>query len=207
MRLRSRALVGIDIHASEIRLLQLRRRHCGFSVEKVGNALLPAGAVLDGKIKQLDSVAAVLKNLVITTRTQGASAAMALPVSAVISKRVVVPTAALQSRSREQFQAYFPGVQDALCFDYAITGKVESNTADIFLIAAKLESLNDYLLLAEHVGLKIKIIDVDSYALTRAEEFQNTKPDIFKTIQDTLKIDTPRFMLCLGLALREIPQW
>jgi type IV pilus assembly protein PilM len=207
LRLRSRALVGIDIHASEIRLLQLRRRHCGFSVERSGSTPLPAGAVLDGKIKQLDCVQAVLKNLVLTTRTQGASAVMALPVSAVISKRVVVPAAALQARSREQFQAYFTGVQDALSFDYAIAGKVENNTADIFLIAAKLESLNDYLLLAEYAGLKLKIIDVDSYALTRAEHFQNTKADIFKVLQDTLKLDTPRFMMCLGLALREMPQW
>jgi type IV pilus assembly protein PilM len=207
IRQKSRALVGVDISASEVRLLQLKKRRRAFSVEKCGALPLPAGAVEDGKIKQLDSVQTVLKKLVTARQTQGAPAAMALPVSAVISKRVVIPSAAVRTLSTEQCQQYFPGVQDALCFDYALVGKVDNNAAEIFLIAARLESLHQYLALAEHVDLKIKIIDVDTYALARAGNFQNLHPEAFAYLHAALKLNAPRFMLCAALAMRELPAW
>lgn len=199
----SRALVGIDICAREIRLLQLKKRRREFSVVTSVAAPLPAGVVEDGKIKQLESAQAALKKLVAAAAMQGAPAAMALPGSAVISKRVIVPKSVLRAVSTEHFQQYFPGVHDALCFDYTLVNEVEKNFAEIALLAARLTSLNQYLLLAEYADLNIKIIDVDTYALARAV----SNPQAYAYLHAALKLNAPRFILCASLAMREAHLW
>jgi type IV pilus assembly protein PilM len=199
----SRALVGIDICAREIRLLQLKKRRREFSVAVCAALPLPAGVVEDGKIKQLESAQAVLKKLVAAAAVQGASAALALPISAVISKRVVVPKPVLRSVNTEHFQQYFPGVHGALCFDYTLVDEVAKNFVEITLLAAKLQSLNQYLLLAEHADLNLKIIDVDTHALARVV----ANPQAYTYLHAALKLNAPRFMLCASLAMREAPLW
>ncbi len=199
----ARALVGIDICAREIRLLQLKKRRRGFSVAACAALPLPAGVIEDGKIKLLEPAQAVLKKLVCGAGVQGAPAALALPFSVVISKRLLVPKSVLRSVNTAHFQHYFPGVHDTLCFDYTVLSEVEKNCAEINLIAARLASLNQYLLLAEHADLNIKIIDVDTCALTRAD----ADPAAYTYLHAALKLNAPRFILCASLAMRAARAW
>jgi type IV pilus assembly protein PilM len=148
-------LVGIAINAEEIRLLQLRKTRQQFRVENYAVAPLPQGAVSQGKIRQLEMVQAVLSQLVQETGMANCPAAMALPANAVITKRVSAPLV-------DDISHYFPGMQDALCFDYVADGK------ELLLVASRSELLNQYRCLAEAAALKMKIVDVDTYALSRA---------------------------------------
>jgi type IV pilus assembly protein PilM len=155
LRSKSRALVGIDINAEEIRLLQLRNTRQSFEVEKYAVAPLPAGAVSQGKIRQMEMVQTALNKLVLETGTAKCPAAIALPVNMVITKRVPAPLA-------DDITHYFPGIQDTLCFDYVADEK------ELLLVASRSELLNQYKCLLEEAQLKLKIVDVDTFALTRA---------------------------------------
>jgi type IV pilus assembly protein PilM len=143
------------MNAEEIRLLQLRKTRQQFKVEKYAVAPLPAGAVSQGKIRQMEIVQTALNQLVQETGTAKCPAAMALPVNAVITKRVLAPLV-------DDITHYFPGIQDTLCFDYVTDEK------ELLLVASRSELLNQYRCLLEAAELKMKIVDVDTYALLRA---------------------------------------
>jgi type IV pilus assembly protein PilM len=183
-------LVGLDINAEEIRLLQLRSVHSGFIVESFAISPIPPRAVQEGKILDLAAVIQVLKRLVEKTTTTGQVAAMALPVSRVISKRIklaadLAPTE-YEAMITTNFPQYFPGFQEELCFDYVTTN--DSTKTDVLLVAARVEQLHHYTQVAEQAGLRIKIVDVDTYALARAASAFSPQTDCIAWLDITPEV-------------------
>jgi type IV pilus assembly protein PilM len=166
-----RSLVGLDMNAEEIRLLQLRPVRKGHVVENFAIAGLPPGTIQDGKIIEFETVAAVLGRLVQQTKTAGFTAAMALPANRVISKRIKLsaglPQAEYETTITANFPRYFPGLQEELCFDFVVFD-TEAKPPEVLLVASRVEQINSYTQAALAAGLKIKIVDVDTYALVRA---------------------------------------
>lgn len=171
--------VGLDINAEEIRLLQLKPVRKRYFVENFAIASLPPGVVKEGKIIEFSNFTAVLERLVRETKTAGSHAAMALPANRVISKRIKLsaklPPEEYEAVITANFPHYFPGLQDELCFDYAVFA---GTPPEALVVAARLEQLNSYIQAADRAGLKIKIVDVDIYALVRAARGYETTDSI-----------------------------
>lgn len=172
---RDHSLVGVEINADEIRLLQIKETRKGLVVENFGIKSLPSGAVVEGRIIQVEVVAGVLTGLVRETHTAGCVAAVALPVSRVISKRIKLPAdlpvVEYEAAIVGNFKQYFPGMQEELCFDYVVFDPVEGEQSDILLVVSRVGQLNSYRQVVEQAGLVVKIVDIDTYALARAASF------------------------------------
>jgi type IV pilus assembly protein PilM len=192
-------LAGIDMNAEEIRLLVLSRTRKSYRVEKFAVASLPAGIFHEGKIKHPESLQAALKQLVVQTRTQALPAAMALPATAVIFKRITLPQGIAKKNIHAHIASYcseyFPGLQDALCFDFMTLPAAENSSPQVLLVASRMELLNSYLALGENAGLKVKIIDVDIYALARAAHSQSAKNNATAALLD-ITLDMTQLLLC-----------
>ena len=173
--IKSKPLVGLDIHADEVRLLQLKRVKNSIKVEKQAVCELPAGVIVDGKIKQMSSVITAIQELVRETQTQGCPAAIALPSQCVISQRIrlasILQDVECEIEISTRLSHYLPGVNDSLCFDFAIQGQLDAEHNDVLLIAARDEQVNSYVDVVNHSGLIVKIVEVDSHALMRAAKF------------------------------------
>lgn len=167
LRFKSSSLIGIDINTEEIRLIGLIKTKNGNYLERCAVGALPPGTIIDGKIKDLPTVKTVMNDLVVLTKSKGLCAAVALPMQSVISRRIKLPSGLVEEEYEKQIvnslNQYFPGMAEELCFDYT-----KLNQDELFLVAARQDYVQDYLNLMNQVGLKVKIIDVDLFALTRA---------------------------------------
>ncbi len=70
------SLLGIDLHESEIRVVQVRTRANKSSIARIGRALMPPGAIVRGKVMQPGSVAIALRLLLNSMEIGSASRAV-----------------------------------------------------------------------------------------------------------------------------------
>ncbi len=169
------ALLGIDISSSSVMLVEL-------SCDKTGNLVLDrcatepleAGWVVDGNIEKFDEVAEVVRRTVKKSGTRTHNVAMALPSSAVISKKIILPgglgEAELEIQVESEANKYIPFSLDEVSLDFCVMGPSAGSSGDVevLIAASRKEKVQDRQALAESAGLKPVVIDVESYAARMA---------------------------------------
>lgn len=179
--LKPKVTIGLDIQPDEIRLLQLNRTKTECSIEKFEIKELPSGAIVDGQIKEPTQVVSAISQLVMETKTRGYPTAIALPSQHIITKHVSFPANFTESECENEISHnlnhYFPGIDVGLCFDFAIVKKDEE-VQDLFLIAARLQQLNDYVNAVNTAGLVVNIVDSSFLALLRIIKLIDFENDI-----------------------------
>lgn len=170
-----KSLIGLDIHASEIRLLQLKKVKQRFAVEKFDILELPHGAIKDGKINNATLIRERMGQILRILDVQNDEAAIALPANSVITKRIKLSTSLSDEEQEAEIAAnlkhYFPGMIDDVCFDFAPVGMRDDEFYDVLVAVARREQLNDYVDVVEQAGLAVKVVDMDSLALARSIGF------------------------------------
>ncbi|MEO6322241.1 MAG: pilus assembly protein PilM [Polaromonas sp.] len=165
------ALLGIDISSSSVMLVELSRDKTGNLVlDRYAIEPLDAGWVIDGNIEKFDEVADVVRRVVKKSGTRTHNVAMALPPSAVISKKIILPgglsEAELEIQVESEANKYIPFSLDEVSLDFCVLGPSASSSGDIevLIAASRKEKVQDRQGLAEAAGLKPVVIDVESYA-------------------------------------------
>jgi len=108
--------------------------------------------------------------LVKKSGTKTKNVAMALPPSAVITKKIVLPGGMsdqeLETQVESEANQYIPFPLDEVSLDFCIVGPSANATGDVevLIAASRREKVQDIQGLAEAAGLKPVIIDVESYA-------------------------------------------
>ena len=89
---KARPLLGLDISSSAVKLVELTANGKeGYRVERYTIEVLPKDAVSDGNIANMDGVVDAVKRAWKRLGTSTRNVAMALPGSAVITKKIIVP--------------------------------------------------------------------------------------------------------------------
>ena len=84
-------LLGLDVSTSGVKLVELGRDKAGNLVlERCAIEPLERGWITDGNIEKFDEVADAIKRLVKKSGTKTRNVAMALPPSAVITKKIIL---------------------------------------------------------------------------------------------------------------------
>ncbi len=168
-------LLGVDISASSVKLVELgRQRDGGLVLERWALEPLPAGCILDGSVEQFDAVADALRRATRRSGSRTRDAALALPSSAVITKKVTVATGLSESELQAQVEAeasqYIPFALDEVSLDFCVIGPSEGSPdgLDVLIAASRRERVQDRQGLAEAAGLKPVILDIESFAVRRA---------------------------------------
>lgn len=164
-------LLGVDIGSSSAMLVELSRDKEGrFVLERCAIEPLEPGWVTDGNIEKFDEVAEAIRRLVKKSRTRTQNVAMALPQSAVISKKIILPDglseAELEIQVESEANKYIPFSLDEVSLDFCVIGPSAASNGDIevLIAASRKEKVQDRQGLAEAAGLKPVVMDVDSYA-------------------------------------------
>ncbi len=175
----SHSIVGLDIHADEIRLLHLKKKRQKICIENFAFVPLTTDAIQDGKIKQIEVIYLAIKKLVEMTNTKNCRAIIALPGVSVIMKKILLPASIRESEQAHEIKSklnhYLPGMSEELCFDFVKTNSTAQNENEVLLVASRSEQLNMYLTVTNEAGLKTRVVDVDSFALLRAVFFSLQK--------------------------------
>jgi type IV pilus assembly protein PilM len=164
-------MLGLDISTSAAKLVELGRGKAGNLVlERCAIVPLEHGWITDDNIEKFDEVADAIRRLVKKSGTKTKNVAMALPPSAVITKKIVLP-GGLSDQEFEllvetEANQYIPFPLDEVNLDFCVVGPsaTSAGDVDVLIAASRREKVQDIQGLAEAAGLKPVIIDVESYA-------------------------------------------
>lgn len=167
----NQALLGIDVSASSVKLVELvPGAKSGMRLERYAIEPIERGAIVDGNIEKPEAVASALTRAIRRTGAKARLAAMALPSSAVIAKRIMLP-AGLHDEDYEiqvesEASQYIPFAIDEVNLDYQILGPSEQSPDDVevLIAASRKDRVEDRVAIAEMAGLKPVVIDVQPYA-------------------------------------------
>lgn len=170
-------LLGVDVSQSSVKLVELSRDSTGeYTLERCGMELLESGWVVDGNIEKFDEVANVVDLLVKKTGAKAKNAALALPSSAVITKRIVLPAGLSEEEMEVQVEAeahqYIPFAIEDVVLDFAVIGP-NANTpedVDVLIAASRREKVSERESLALQAGLKPTVMDIDTHAAHLASQ-------------------------------------
>lgn len=164
-------MLGLDISSSSVKLVELEQNKAGNLVLKTC-AIVPLerGLITDGNVEKFDEVADAVRRLVAKSGTKTKNVAMALPPSAVITKKIVLPGGMsdqeLEIQVESEANQYIPFPLDEVSLDFCVLGPVANASGDVevLIAASRREKVQDIQGLAEAAGLKPVIVDVESYA-------------------------------------------
>ncbi|RYG13032.1 MAG: pilus assembly protein PilM [Burkholderiales bacterium] len=165
------ALLGLDISSSSVKLVELGRDKAGNLVlERCAIEPLERGWITDGNVEKFDEVAEAVRRVVKKSGTRTKNVAMALPPSAVITKKIILPggmsEAELEIQVESEANQYIPFSLEEVSLDFCVVGPSPTSAGDVevLIAASRREKVQDRQGLAEAAGLKPVIIDVESYA-------------------------------------------
>jgi type IV pilus assembly protein PilM len=164
-------LLGLDISSSSVKLVELGRNKAGqWVLERCAVEQLERGWITDGNVEKFDEVAEAIRKVVKKSGSRTKNVAMALPASAVITKKIVLPgglsDAELEIQVESEANQYIPFSLDEVSLDFCVVGPSATSVGDVdvLIAASRKEKVQDRQGLAEAAGLKPMVIDVESYA-------------------------------------------
>ena len=167
----STPVLGIDISASAIKLLELSRSGNKYRVESFGVEPLPANSVVDKNIADENAVGEAIARAVKKSGTRIKDAAVAVAGSAVITKIISMPANLTDEEMEKQIHLeadqYIPFALEEVNLDFEVIGPSPGNPeqVDVLLAASKNENVDIRIAALEVGGLAAKIVDVEAFAL------------------------------------------
>ncbi len=167
--------LGIDIGSHTIKLAEFSGSGSSRSLRRVGRALLPPGVIVDGSIKDHDTVENVLRDLISNCQPKVKRVSTSISGYSVIVKRIRVPylnEKEIEENLLIEAEKFVPFEIDDVYIDFSMLkqDEGEGEGSDIFLVAAKKEIVDAYAGLLEAIGLIPAVIDVDAFTLVNAFE-------------------------------------
>jgi len=168
---KSNPLVGIDISATAIKLLELSKSGGRYRVESYAVEPVPANSVVDKNITDMDAVGEAIGRAVKKSGTKLKTAAAAVAGSSVITKIITMPADLTDSDLANQIEVeadqYIPFPLEEVAMDFEVIGPSADNPGrvDVLLAASRSENVDLRVATLELGGLDVKVIDVEAFAL------------------------------------------
>lgn len=171
MRKTSAPLLGIDMSPSSVKVVELAAgQKTALRLQRYAIEPIAQGAIVDGNIEQPEVVAESLNRALRKLGTRARDAALALPSSAVITKRISLPAGLTEEDYEFQVESeasqYIPFAIEEVNLDFQILGPASSgeDEVEVLLAASRKEKVEDRVAVAEMCGLKPVVVDIESYA-------------------------------------------
>ena len=174
---KARALIGVDISSSSVKMVELASNgKDGYRVERYTIEILPKDVVSDGNIVNLEAAAESVKRAWKKLATSTKYVAIALPASAVITKKIIVPAGQREEELEVQVESeanqYIPFALEEVNLDFQVLGPAPSSPdeLEVLIAASRKEKVEDRVAVAEAAGLNPLVVDVESYAILSSFE-------------------------------------
>src|SRR4029078_11664676 len=168
---------GLYIRSSSVKMLEIVEAGKGaYRVERYVIEALPKDAVVDGNINILEAVADAVGRGYKRLGARTKHVAMAVPSGAVITKKIIVQAGMredeLETHVQGEAKHSIPLALEEVNLDFQIIGPAPSNPeeVEVLIAATRKDKVSDRFAVAENVGLKPLVIDVESFAQMSALE-------------------------------------
>ncbi|MBN8507689.1 MAG: pilus assembly protein PilM [Burkholderiales bacterium] len=164
-------MIGLDISSSSVKLVELGRTAGGdLMLERFASEPFEKGWITDGQIEKFDEVAAAVKRVVTKSGSRTKQVVMAMPQSAVITKKIMLPAGLRDEEMEVQVESeanqYIPFSLDEVSLDFCVIGPSPTSAGDVevLIAASRKDRVQDRQGLAEAAGLKPAVLDIESHA-------------------------------------------
>jgi len=171
---KANTLLGIDISSTSVKLLELSRSGSRYRVEAYAVEPLPANAVVEKNIAELEGVGQALQRVVAKAKTGCKSAVVAVSGSAVITKIIEMDAGLsdeeLENQLKIEADQYIPYPLEEVAIDFEVQGPAPRSPgrAEVLLAACRKENIEIREAALALAGLTAKVVDVEAYALERS---------------------------------------
>ena len=134
-------LIGLDISSSSVKLVELSQTKSGeFVLERFASEPFEKGWIADGQIEKFDEVADAVRRVVARSGSKTRDAALAMPQSAVITKKIMLPAGLREEELELQVEAeanqYIPFSLDEVSLDFCVIGPSPTSVGDVEVLIA-----------------------------------------------------------------------
>jgi type IV pilus assembly protein PilM len=171
---KAKPLLGLDISSTSVKLLGLSKQGDRYRVESYAVKALPANAVVEKNINDVEAVAEVIKQVVQQSKSKIELVAVAVAGSAVITKMVEMPSGlsddAMETQISLEADQYIPYPLEEVAIDFEVQGESEDNPdqVNVLLAACRRENVDLRISVLELAELTPKVVDVEAYTMERA---------------------------------------
>ena len=177
----------LDIGSSSIRLLQLSRHGSSYRIDHFAIEPLPSGVIVEKSVQDIEAISDAIQSAVRNSGSNSKYCAVAVSGSAVFTKTISLPAdlaeADIESQVQIEANQYIPYPLDEISLDFEVLGASPRNAdmVDILLAASKNENVESRQDALEALGLKAKVVDVESFAIANAFELIRERDGIRST--------------------------
>jgi type IV pilus assembly protein PilM len=164
-------VIGLDVSSSGAKLVELGQAANGeYVLERFASESFERGWITDGQIEKFDEVAEAVRRLVTKSGTRTRQVVMAMPQSAVITKKIMLPAGLREEQLEVQVETeanqYIPFSLDEVSLDFCVVGPSPASAGDVevLIAASRKDRVQDRQGLAEAAGLKPVVLDIESHA-------------------------------------------
>jgi type IV pilus assembly protein PilM len=173
---RTKAIVGLDIGSSAVKVVELKPAGHSFKVVGFGSGPVPGDTIVDGAIIDAGAVADAIARVLDESRIKTRDVVASLSGNAVIVKKINLPMmteAELSESIHWEAEQYIPfDIQD-VNLDYQILSTRPGDgkgSMEVLLVAAKKDKITDYTDVIRKTGRNPVVVDVDAFAVQNAYE-------------------------------------
>lgn len=165
--------VGVDIGSSSVKLVSLSQHGHDYQVDSYAVVPLPPSAVVDGTVENQGEVSDAIERGIKICGNKLRHAVIAVPSSAVITKRLEISNAFSEQELEEQVKIeadqFIPYALDEVALDFEVIGPVDNNHAlnEILLVACRRDDVSSREEAVNGAQLQCEIVDVDTFATER----------------------------------------
>ena len=171
---KSTPVLGLDISSTTVKLLELSHTGERYRVESYAVSSLPADAVIEKNVNDIDGVATAIRSVVNQSKTKVKAAAAAVAGSSVITKIIDMPAGLNEDDMETQLtleaDQYIPYPLEEVAIDFEIQGPSPESDGqvEVLLAACRRETIDARIEAIDAAELMPKIMDVEAYAMERA---------------------------------------
>lgn len=181
----SKNLVGLDIGSSSIKVAQLKKKKNNHVLQGFGIKPIPPESIVDRHIMDTPAVVDAIKGLFAERKIKDRDVAISISGHSVIIKKIEMPLMAgdeLEEQVKWEAEQYIPYNINDVEMDYQILRRRPTEgLMDLLLVAAKKDEIEYYMSVTQDAGLRVAVIDIDSFAMQNA--YETNYPDKFnKTV-------------------------
>jgi type IV pilus assembly protein PilM len=173
---KSKLILGLDIGTSGVKMVELEESKTGYQLKNFGSSLLPKETIVNGVLKNSSALVTAITNLTTSLKPKTKYVATSISGHPVIIKKIITNTMnddELAESIKFEAEQYIPFDIEEVNIDYQVMGINEANPdqMEVLLVAAKKSLINEYVEVINEAGLEPVIVDIDSFALGNAYEF------------------------------------
>ena len=180
---KSKALIGVDISSTSVKVLELSRNNGRYQVEAYAAEPLPPNAIVEQAISNDEAVGEAIRKAIGRSRSSAKRAAIAVAGSAVSTKTVQMSGKLnddeMDLQIRAEADQYIPYPLEEVALDWEVQGESDQagDMVNVLLAACRSETVERRKDAVEYANLEAGVVDVEAFCTERAFELLQDQLD------------------------------